>query len=349
MIEESAALTALRDQRRLLRRRRASTAALIGLLLGSALTARVLLGDYHITPADFVRIIAGETIPGASFILLESKLPRAIVALLAGALLGAAGTLGQSLYRNPLASPDILGLTGGATTAAVTAIVLARWSGPSVTMAAAAGALAVAAVLLTVSGTGPGAATRAVLTGVGISTVLAALVHAVLLRADLHRAHDALVWITGSTSRATWSDIAVLAVLAVLTLPSALALGPAMQSYALGDDLASALGVRLHLMRSLCLAVIVVMVAAATAVCGPIAFVALLAGQGAGAMSRRLGRSAPIGTGAATGALLVLSADYIAAYSIPGTALPVGVVTGLVGALFLGALLWRGSTHQERM
>ncbi|GAB79428.1 iron complex transport system permease protein [Austwickia chelonae] len=347
MTVDEAALDVLRCQRRVVRRRRALTAAVIGVLLVAAATVRVLLGDYHVTPVDFVRIVTGETIPGASFIVLESKLPRALTSLLAGALLGAAGTLGQSLYRNSLASPDILGLTGGATTAAVVAIVLGRWSGPAVTVAAAVGALVVAAVLLAVGGTGPGAATRAVLTGVGISTTLAALVHAVLLRADLHRAHDALVWITGSTSRATWTDVVVLAVLAAVVLPWASALGPAMQAYALGDDLARSLGVRLDRVRVLCLAVVVVMVAAATAVCGPIAFVALLSGQMAGALARGLNRSAPVGTGAAVGALLVVVADHVAAYALPGTALPVGVVTGLVGAFFLGALLWRASIHRE--
>lgn len=308
----------------------------LGLLVVAAFVVRVTLGDYTITVPDTLRIIGGTDIPGASFILMESKLPRAIAAVLAGASLAVAGAVMQDLMRNPLASPDILGISGGASTAAVFSLIVLGLTGPAVTLAAFLGALAVAAFLVGMSSGGAKGGTHAlIIVGVGCSALLVALTHWVLLRADVYRLSEAMVWLTGSVASASWTEIGRLAVLAAVALPAMLLLHRQLRVMMLGDDLAAGLGVTVDRHRALAMLGVVLLVAATCAVCGPIAFVALLAGP----IGRRLhqGRTRLVDI-ALIGALMVVVADHIGAYLVPGGAnLPVGVVTGLAGAPFL---LW---------
>lgn len=308
----------------------------LGLLVVAAFVVRVTLGDYTITVPDTLAIIGGADIPGASFILMESKLPRAIAAVLAGASLAVAGAVMQDLMRNPLASPDILGISGGASTAAVFSLIVLGLTGPAVTLAAFLGALAVAAFLVGMSSGGAKGGTHAlIIVGVGCSALLVALTHWVLLRADVYRLSEAMVWLTGSVASASWTEIGRLAVLAAVALPAMLLLHRQLRVMMLGDDLAAGLGVTVDRHRALAMLGVVLLVAATCAVCGPIAFVALLAGP----IGRRLhrGRTRLVDI-ALIGALMVVVADHVGAYLVPGGAnLPVGVVTGLAGAPFL---LW---------
>lgn len=315
-------------------RRRARRVSLgLVILLALAWSARVLLGDYTVTVPDFVRILGGEQIPGARFIVMESKLPRAVLGIVVGAALGGAGALVQDLLRNPLASPDVLGMSIGASAAAVIAVVLFHATGISVTVAALAGALAVAGVLVALSRGRDGTYTM-IIVGVGLAAMLTAVIHWVLLRADLYRAHEAMLWLTGSLTAATWAEIGRLSILIAIVLPLLVLVHRDLALVALGDDLAVSLGVPLRRERALALLGVVVLVAACAAVCGPIAFVALLSGP----VARRLRGGRPsIVAAALVGACLVVVGDYLAAYAIPGTNLPVGVVTGAAGAPFL---LW---------
>lgn len=314
-------------------RLRVTALALVSLVIGLFL-ARVLLGDYTVTVPDAVRIVTGTHIPVASFILMESKLPRAVMAVLAGAAFGASGAAFQSMLRNPLASPDILGISLGASAAAVFAGVVLGLSGTPVTVAAFVGAVVVALVVHGFAGHGGGATGRMVLVGVGLAAMLGAVVQWVLLTADVYRAQDALVWLTGSLNAVSWTDIGRLLLLDALVLPVLLVLAGRLALLALGDDLASGLGIRAGRLRLGVTACVVLLTASATSVVGPVAFVALLSGP----IARRLGRGRTgVGSAALVGAALVLAADYLAAYAVPGTPMPVGVVTGLAGAPFL---LW---------
>ncbi|WP_338748849.1 FecCD family ABC transporter permease [Janibacter alittae] len=326
----------VRRARRHRSRRALRRTSALGLLLAAAVVVRVTLGDYTVTIPDTLRIIGGADIPGASFILMESTLPRAVAAVLAGASLAVAGGVMQDLMRNPLASPDILGISGGASTAAVFSLIVLGLSGPGVTMVAFLGALAVAAVLVGMSSGGAKGGTHAlIIVGVGCSALLVALTHWVLLRADVYRLSEAMVWLTGSVAAASWTEIARLAVLAAVALPAMLLLHRQLRVMMLGDDLAAGLGVAVERHRALAMLGVVLLVAGTCAVCGPIAFVALLAGP----IGRRLhrGRTRLVDI-ALIGALMVVVADYIGAYLVPGGGnLPVGVVTGLAGAPFL---LW---------
>jgi len=325
-------------RRRVRRRQRLLVVALTVLVVGLFLV-RALLGDYRVSFVDGIRMISGTTIPGASFIFLESTLPRACMSVLAGAAFASAGAAYQSMLRNPLASPDVLGINLGASAAAVFAVVLLGWSGTPVALVAFAGAVAVALAIHGFAGRGGAATGRMILVGVGLAAVLSSVVHWVLLRADIHRAQDALVWLTGSLGSVSWDEIVRLGVVVAVALPLLTVTTRQLGVLGLGDDLAAGLGVRAHRLRGLVTALVVLLTASATAACGPIAFVGFLSGP----IARRLtGGRTSVPAAALVGAAMVLAADYVSAYAVPGTAFPVGVVTGLAGAPVLVWLLVAG-------
>ncbi|WP_083701742.1 iron chelate uptake ABC transporter family permease subunit [Tersicoccus sp. Bi-70] len=327
-------------QRRLTGIRRAAgrqwalVAGSLGLLVLALFACRVLLGDYTVTVPDFFRLLAGENIPGARFIVMESKLPRALMGLLTGLSFGAAGAVFQTMLRNPLASPDIIGVSLGSSAGAVIAIVLIGGTGALVPVAALIGALVVAAVIFLLSRHQSTAGIRMVLVGIGVAALLQAVVVQLLSRTDIYRANDALQWIVGSLNGATWERLALLGLGLVLVAPFLAAWGRRLRILPLGDDLAAGLGLDVERTRLALLVVGVALTAFPTAAAGPISFIALLSGP----IARRLnGGRATIVIAALVGAAIVLAADYAAAYLIPGTVLPVGVLTGGLGAPFM---LW---------
>ena len=324
--------------------------AVLGAGVGLLFFASVLLGSYTVTILDFATIVVnhvtgGPKIPGASFIVMENKLPRAVIGALIGIAFGLAGALFQTMLRNPLASPDVIGISSGASAAAVVAIVVFGASGAAVSGAALAGALAVAALIHAISsggklrGTrkGSAAGNRLVLAGVGIAAALQAVVSFLMTRADIRRAADALVWLNGSLNTASWDRAGVLFLaLAVLVPAVAFTAGP-LRILELGDDAAAGLGVPVDRARLALVVVAVSLAAVATAAAGPVSFVAFLAGP----IARRFTGKGSLPASAFVGALIVLAADYVAANLAPllleGTVLPVGVITGALGAPFL---LW---------
>ncbi|MHC6228867.1 FecCD family ABC transporter permease [Arthrobacter sp. MMS24-T111] len=309
----------------------------------------VLLGSYTVTVPDFFTIVAnhltgGPKIPGASFIVMENKLPHAVIGTMIGVAFGLAGALFQTMLRNPLASPDVIGISSGASAAAVVAIVVFGASGATVSGAALAGALAVAVLIHAISGgrnRGPGrgnaAGNRLVLAGVGIAAALQAVVSFLMTRADIRTAADALVWLNGSLNSANWDRAGVLFLGLAVLVPAVVVLAGPLRILELGDDAAGGLGLRVAGTRLALVVVAVSLAAVATAAAGPVAFVAFLAGP----IARRFTGKPGLPASALVGALIVLAADYFAANLAPllldGTVLPVGVVTGALGAPFL---LW---------
>jgi iron complex transport system permease protein len=310
----------------------------------------VLLGNFTVTIPDFFTIVfnhltGGPKIPGASFIIMENKLPRAVIATMIGIAFGLAGTLFQTMLRNPLASPDVIGISYGASAAAVIAIVVFGASGAAVSGAALGGALAVAALIYAISsggamrgGTGGNAAgNRLVLAGVGIAAALHALVSFLMTRADIRTAAEALVWLNGSLNSASWDRAGVLFLALLVLVPAVAVIAGPLRIMELGDDTASGLGIRVNAARLALVVIAVALAAVATAAAGPVAFVAFLAGP----IARRATGKASLPSSALVGALIVLAADYFAANLAPllldGTVLPVGVITGALGAPFL---LW---------
>ena len=299
-----------------------------------AFLARVLLGDFTFTVPDAVRIVLGEEIPGASFILMETKLPRAVLAVLVGLALGISDAIFQGSLRNPLAAPDIVGVAMGASAAATFAIIGLGHEGHAIAIWAAGGALVMAAVVRLAGGSG----SRLILVGVGATVALQALVQYLFTRADEYDAHTALRWLTGSVGEATWTQIWLVAVGLLVLLPLTALLVKNLGVTELGPDLATGLGVGPR-RSDLVLLVAVLLVALAVAVAGPVSFVAFLSGPIARALNR--GRRTLVGAGL-TGALIVVAAEYPADYLFPDVNYPVGVVTGALGAPFLLWLLATG-------
>jgi iron complex transport system permease protein len=331
----------VRAARAVPRRRRRLVVSGLGLVLAGAFAARVLLGDFTITVPDFVRILAGADLPGASYILMESKLPRAVLGVLAGAAFGVSGAIFQGSLRNPLASPDVLGVSLGASAAAVFVIVTLDRAGPAVSVAAVAGALAVAVLVRVVAGGTTGH--RLVLAGVGLAAALSSLIQYLFTRADVHDAQLALRWLTGSLNGVDWPTIRLLAVVLLVLLPAVALLVRSMRVAELGADAAAALGIAPRRTDSL-LALAVLLTATAVAAAGPIAFVSLLAGPIARGLNG--GRTTLAGAGL-VGAVIVVGADYAADYLLGGVNFPVGVVTGALGAPFLLALVATGRTGRR--
>jgi iron complex transport system permease protein len=341
MATAAPAIDAVRRARRLPGRRHRRVVVALSVVLLGVVTARVLLGDFTITVADFARILSGADIPGATFILMEDKLPRAALGVLAGAAFGIAGTIFQTTLRNPLASPDVIGVSVGASAAAVWGITVLGLAGPALSALAVAGALFVALVVRVVAG--PHRGYRLVLVGITVAAALTSVIQYLFTRADVYDAQLALRWLTGSLNGVPWSTIRLLALVLAVVLPLLVLLSRSQRVIELGPDLASGLGVT-PVRTDLLLLVAVVLTAAGVAAAGPVAFVALLSGPIARALNAGRGSLPAAGL---VGAVIVVASDYVAAYSISDVNLPVGVVTGALGAPFLIWLLVRGRTGRS--
>lgn len=325
-------------RRRPLRRRLMVLAALVVGVV-AAFWLRVLGGDYEITFGDFWRIVGGAQIPGATFILMDSKLPRAVLGLLVGGAMGTGGALFQTTLRNPLASSDVVGVSSGASAAAVAGLVVWHLSGWPLDLLAVAGAVAAAMLVRALAGRTGGR--RLVLAGVAVAAGLVAVIQYLFTRADVYDAQLALHWLTGSLSAADWPTIRVLAVVLVVLLPLTAYAVRAGRASELGDDVAASVGVGPWRTDAILLCG-VLLTAVSVAAAGPLSFVPFMAGPIARALNG--GRSTLVGA-ALVGATVVVLADYVGAYSLTGVDLPAGVVTGALGAPFLIWLLttWKRS------
>ena len=331
----------VRQARRSTTRRHRLVVTGLGVLVAGAFLLRVLLGDFTVTLPDFARILTGAQLPGATFIVMETTLPRAVLGVLVGAAFGLGGSIFQTTLRNALASPDIVGVSMGASAAAVFAIVTLGLQGPAVSGFAIAGALGVALVIRLVAGSSGGY--RIVLVGVGSAAFLSAVVQYLFTRANLYDAQAALVWLTGSLARANWVLIGQLATALAVLLPLVAWLAGSLRLTELGPDAATALGSPPRRTDGLLL-LAVLLVSVAVAAAGPVSFAGFLAGPIANALNA--GRTTLVGA-MLTGAALVTTADYVGAYLIADLNLPVGVVTGACGAPFLLWLLATGRTTRS--
>ena len=336
-----AAIHRVRSARQVPARRHRRMLVALTVMLVLVFAARTLWGDFVITLPDFFRILTGTEIPGASYILMESKLPRAVLGTLVGVAFGVSGAIFQTTLRNPLASPDIIGVSIGASAAAVFAIVTLGQSGPGVSLAAVVGAVLVS--LLVRLQVGSVAGNRLVLVGVGLSAALLSVVQYLFTRADEWDAQLVLHWLTGSLNRADWATIRILVVLLALLTPLLLWMSRSSRVSELGEDAAAGLGVSPRRSDALLL-VAVLLVALGVAAAGPIAFVSFLAGPIARALNG--GRTTLLGAGL-VGAIIVVAADHVSAYLVPDVNYPVGVVTGAFGAPFLLWLLATGRTTRR--
>ncbi|MFW0787559.1 iron chelate uptake ABC transporter family permease subunit [Gordonia sp. CPCC 206044] len=300
------------------------------------------VSDYPLNPIDVARILLGGGTRIENVVVFDVALPRALVSLLVGFGFGLAGALTQMIARNPLATPDILGITAGAGAAAVAAIAFSSTWGAwfadiGVPAAALLGGLVTALLMYVLAWPGRRANAdidpfRLVIIGVGMTWMLQALTSYMLTRARIDDAARAQVWLVGSVSQATWSDVWPALIAFVLGLVMVIGLARPIGVLGLGPDLARGLGVRSGPATTAILLTAVVVAALCVSAAGPIAFVALLAPQ----IALRLTRSStptPLASGI-TGAILVLGGDLLCRTVLPG-GLPVGVVTAAIGGPFL--------------
>jgi iron complex transport system permease protein len=324
--------------RRARRRRHALATIGLGLLLLVLAAVALMFGNSFYSPGEILRVMLGETVPGASFTVGELRLPRTALAILAGFAFGIAGVTFQTLLRNPLASPDIIGITEGASAAAVVGIVVLGLSGPAVSAMALGGALITAIAIYLLSNKGGFSGIRLILIGIGVAAMLQSVVSYVLSRAADWDIQMAMRWITGSLNNAAWDDVIPLAIASVVILPFLFSQARALGMLQLGDDSASGLGVRVTVTRLMFIIGAVALLAFATAGTGPIAFVAFMAGPIA---ARLTGPGANLLLPSAfVGAVLVLGGDLIGQFAFDAR-YPVGVITGVLGAPYLIYLLIR--------
>lgn len=301
----------------------------------------ISLGDISLPLTDVLRALAGAGDPGTQLIVHELRLPRALAGLLVGIAFGVSGALLQTMTLNPLASPDMMGITQGAGTAVVACIVLGWDFGPGIQVMGLVGALTAALLVYLLAWKRGTTGYRIVLVGVGVAWICTSATDYLMARGRLFEAQAALGWLVGNLNGRTWQQIGPLALTMAVLLPPALLLGRQMRTLQLGDDVARSLGTRVQLVRMAVLLCSVGLVAFGTATAGPVAFVALAAPQ----IAQRLAGTAfppPVAAGL-TGAFLVLVSDLIARKLIPDTELPVGIVTGVLGAPVLLWLLVRAN------
>lgn len=320
-------------------------------LLGASLAAFVLLvvnlgfGDYHIAPGQVVSTLLGGGDYGDQLVIFDLRMPRSLAGLLVGASLGLSGAIIQTLARNPLASPDILGITWGAGAAATATVVLGGTAGVVSGSVEAVGLPVVAllggvltglALYLLTASMDP---LRLVLVGVGITAITSNFTYWLLTAGDVNETGRALVWLTGSLNGRSWEQVVPVAVALVILVPFVLVGTHTLGALQFDDDTAHALGVRVVAARRALLLAAVLLAAVATAAAGPIQFVALCAPQ----IALRLARAPrpPLLGSMALAAALVLAADVIARTAFGGTQLPVGIVTAILGAPYLIYLLAR--------
>ena len=315
--------------------------ALLLLTLGIA-TLSLTSGDFPVPVADVIRSLSGRGDTGTDFIVLTLRLPRVLCALLVGAALGVSGAIFQSLTRNPLGSPDFIGLTMGATTGALVVILLRAGDSGEVAVGALVGCTLTAVAMYLLAYRRGAQGFRLILIGVGIGAMLDAFNSFLITRARLDEAVAAQRWQVGSLNGRGWEDVRPVGAALLVLLPIALVYARRLTMLTLGDEAATALGVPVERSRFALFAVSVGLAAVATAAAGPISFVALAAPQ----LARRLTGTAGSGllAAAVTGGFLLIAGDWAAQRVMPGNTLPVGVTTGAVGGVYLCWLLvheWR--------
>ncbi|NWF27839.1 iron chelate uptake ABC transporter family permease subunit [Streptomyces sp. PKU-EA00015] len=325
----------------LLHRRAALTAVGLTAALAAACVAYLSVGESFVAPAEVLKVLLGQPSPD-ELVVGTLRLPRLVVGLLVGAAFGVAGALIQTVARNPLASPDIIGISQGASALTVTALTFGVTSYTALPYLSVTGGIVAAALVYVFAWRGGLHATRFVLIGIGFAIALRSVTTLVMTKGDYLVAQQAQIWMTGSLNGRGWEETAPLGWTLLVLLPAVLWAARAQRTVAMDDDTATALGVRLGRVRLGLVLLGVVLASVATGAAGPVDFVALLAPQ----IARRMTRTAqiPLFCSALMGAVIVVLADLLARRLFSPTELPVGVLTAAVGAPYLIWLIVRSHT-----
>ena len=313
----------------------------LALVLGLAVFA-MTLGSFSIPFVDVIKSVFGHGSDDQEFIVRTLRLPRVICAMLIGAALAMADAIFQGLVRNPLVSPDIIGIDTGASLVAVFWIVFGL-SSSLLPLAAFIGAVTAASLVYILSWKGGISPNRLILVGIGVSAAISSGTTFITVRFPIEQVRPAIVWTMGSIYGSNWTDVKVLVGFLVVCIPFAVVLMWLLRALQLGDDVARGLGMPVERTRLGLMLVGCALAAVTVAVAGPIGFVALMVPHMARMLGGALSASVMVLT-AFLGALFLLAADTVAQHFLPVT-LPVGVVTAAVGAPYFLFLLYRSNVR----
>lgn len=324
---------------RLQRRRRFLTVTLILAVLALMLCGTMLMLGNTIYPVkDVISVLLGEQVKGASFAVETIRLPRMIAGVFAGFAFGAGGYVFQTMLRNPLANPNVIGITAGSSATAVFCIIVLHASNTVVSIASIIGGLATVLIIYGLSKGASFSIGRLILIGIGIQAMLNAVISYLMLIGKTHDIPTAMRWLSGSLNGAKMENLYPFVLIVCIVMPILIFLSRQLEMLELGEQAATSLGINTNKARLILIISSVIMIAIATATTGPIAFVAFLSGP----IAKKLvgvGFSNIIPAGL-TGVILVLAADLIGQFAFVAR-YPVGVITGILGAPYLIFLLIR--------
>ncbi len=300
------------------------------------------MGEIKISPLEVIYSILGKGTEEHALVVQTLRLPRVLTAFLAGACLAVAGAILQGMIRNPLASPDIIGITGGAAVGAVGFMIYLSGSLSIhwLPLAAMTGAGVISFLIYLLSWNKGVTPVRLVLIGIGVATAMGAITKMMLLSASIYSASQAYVWLTGSVYGSTWDHVRLMIPWTVIFLPLAYIYARKINIQALGDEIATSVGSTVQRERFILLAISVILAGAAVSVAGAIGFVGLIAPH----LSRKLvgpsfGNLLPVSL--LLGGVIVVVADLIGRTAFSPSDIPAGVFTSGIGAPFFIYLLFR--------
>lgn len=317
-------------------RRYVITVMILLVILASLIVLNMTIGTKNYTPGEVLAILLGNSDQGGAYVIRSLRLPRTLAAILCGFAFGVAGNAFQTILGNPLASPDIIGVTSGSSVAAVFGIlILGANRGICSLMGLCSGLLA-AALIYAIAYNGYYSNSKLILTGIGAQALFNALISWMLLIASEYDVSTAMRWLSGNLNGMTMDNIPRLAIAVIIATITLMILSRALQTLELGDAYAQILGIRVNATRVLIIVCSVCLIAFATSVSGPISSIAFLSGPIATRICKK-GHSNIVPAGL-IGAVITIAADFLGNTVLP-TRYPVGVITGLLGAPYLLYLL----------
>ncbi|MEW2354107.1 iron ABC transporter permease [Spirillospora sp. NPDC029432] len=307
------------------------------------------VGDFSIALPRVIATIAGRGERVDQFVIMDLRMPRALAGLVVGIALGVSGAITQSIARNPLASPDVLGITAGSGAVAVFLVTVSGGAAAAVagtvglSVAAFAGGLGTGMLVYFLAWRRGVDGFRLILIGVSVSALMEAVTTWLLVTADIKDVARAQAWLVGSLDGRSWAEVRMAVWCALVLLVVVAAAAFQFRPLHFGDDIAAGLGVRYSSVRAVMLLCAVLLAGVAVSAAGPVPFVALVAPQ----VAMRLARhpTPPLVVSGLVGALLLNGADLVARTALP-VALPVGVVTAAIGGPFLVYLLVRANLRR---
>ncbi|WP_261888134.1 iron-enterobactin ABC transporter permease [Vibrio rhizosphaerae] len=294
-------------------------------------------GQLKTTFSELSQVLFGEGERFLTTVVLEWRLPRLTSALVFGAALGVSGALFQSLIRNPLGSPDVIGFNTGAYTGALVVIILFGGGSLQIACGAIVGGIVCAGLVYGLAFKQGIQGFRLIIIGIGVSAMLSALNTWMMISSNLETAMAAALWGAGSLNGVSWHQVVPSLSFISAALLAAAMLARKLNLLEMGDDSANMLGINSERTRQLAMLCGVILTAAVTATAGPIAFIALVAPQLAKKLTREGGLA--LIPAAFMGAMLLTLSDFIAANLFAPNQLPVGIVTVSIGGFYLIYLL----------